>query len=184
MRCPFCHHRGNRVVDSRLSGDGTAIRRRRVCDSCKRRFTTYERVDEIAPMVVKKDDRREPFDRSKIIAGLKRACEKRPVSMETIEQIADRVEAAVLERGEREVRSSVIGSLVMNELRQIDQVAYVRFASVYRSFKDIDEFMHELEDLIRRRNRDASPRAGSEPVIGAEPRRDTRAKEKKSDTAS
>src|SRR5579864_6543144 len=151
MRCPFCRHRGNRVVDSRLSGDGAMIRRRRMCSSCKRRFTTYERVEESAPMVVKKDNRREPFDRAKIVSGLKKACEKRPVSMETIEQIADRIEAAVAEQGGREVLSSVIGGAIMNELHSVDQVAYVRFASVYRSFKDIDEFMHELEDLIRLR---------------------------------
>jgi transcriptional repressor NrdR len=156
MQCPFCRKRGNRVVDSRVAGDGAAIRRRRVCTSCKRRFTTYERIEEAAlPMVVKKDNRREAFDRSKIIAGLKKACEKRPVSMETIEQIADRVEAAVAERGEREVPSSFIGSAVMNELRGADQVAYVRFASVYRSFKDIDEFMRELEELIRKRQEEA-----------------------------
>jgi len=151
MRCPFCHHRGNRVVDSRTSRDGGSIRRRRVCGVCKRRFTTFERVEQALPMVVKKDNRREPYDRSKIIAGLKRACEKRPVSMETIEQIADRVEAAMLERGEPEVPSSFLGSTVMEELHRTDQVAYVRFASVYRSFKDIDEFMRELEELIRRR---------------------------------
>jgi transcriptional repressor NrdR len=151
MRCPFCRHKGNRVVDSRMSGDGATIRRRRVCSACKKRFTTYERVEEAAPMVVKKDGRREPFDRAKIIAGIKRACEKRPVSMETIEQIADRVETSALERGEREVASTFIGSALMTELHEIDQVAYVRFASVYRSFKDIDEFMHELEDLIRLR---------------------------------
>jgi transcriptional repressor NrdR len=151
MRCPFCRHKGNRVVDSRMSGDGSTIRRRRVCSACKKRFTTYERVEEAAPMVVKKDGRREPFDRGKIIAGIKRACEKRPVSMETIEQIADRVEASALERGEREIASTFIGSALMSELHEIDQVAYVRFASVYRSFKDIDEFMHELEDLIRLR---------------------------------
>ena len=151
MRCPFCRHKGNRVVDSRMSGDGATIRRRRVCSACKKRFTTYERVEEAAPMVVKKDGRREPFDRSKIIAGITRACEKRPVPMETIEQIADRVESSALERGEREVTSTFIGGAVMSELHEIDQVAYVRFASVYRSFKDIDEFMHELEDLIRLR---------------------------------
>jgi transcriptional repressor NrdR len=151
MRCPFCRHKGNRVVDSRMSGDGATIRRRRVCSACKKRFTTYERVEEAAPMVVKKDGRREPFDRAKIIAGIKRACEKRPVSMETIESIADRVESSALERGEREIASTFIGSALMSELHEIDQVAYVRFASVYRSFKDIDEFMHELEDLIRLR---------------------------------
>jgi transcriptional repressor NrdR len=130
-----------------------------MCTGCKRRFTTYERVEEAAPMVVKKDGRREPFDRGKIIAGLKRACEKRPVSMETIERIADRVEAQVAERGEREVPSSFIGGAVMNELHGVDQVAYVRFASVYRSFKDIDEFMRELEDLIRRRKEGVRPDA-------------------------
>lgn len=122
-----------------------------MCSACKRRFTTYERVEESAPMVVKKDNRREPFDRAKIVAGLKKACEKRPVSMETIEEITDRIEAAVAEQGGREVASSVIGGAIMNELHRVDQVAYVRFASVYRSFKDIDEFMHELEDLIRLR---------------------------------
>jgi transcriptional repressor NrdR len=130
-----------------------------MCTGCKRRFTTHERVEEAAPMVVKKDGRREPFDRGKIIAGLKRACEKRPVSMETIERIADRVEAQVAERGEREVPSSFIGGAVMNELHGVDQVAYVRFASVYRSFKDIDEFMRELEDLIRRRKEGGRPDA-------------------------
>ncbi len=126
-----------------------------MCGACKRRFTTYERVEESAAMVVKKDGRREPFDRSKIVGGIKRACEKRPVSIETVEQIADRVESAVAERGEREVASSFIGEIVMNELHGIDQVAYVRFASVYRSFKDIEQFMHELEDLIRLRKQEA-----------------------------
>jgi len=159
MRCPFCRHGGNRVIDSRLSGDGTAIRRRRVCSECKRRFTTYERIEEITPAVIKKDDRREPYDRLKIISGLKKACEKRPVSMEVIEQVADRVEAAVLERGGKEVPSSFIGGAVMKELHEIDQVAYVRFASVYRSFKDIVEFMHELEDLISRRRQEEAPPA-------------------------
>lgn len=169
MRCPFCRNRGNRVVDSRLSSDGMMIRRRRMCSACKRRFTTYERVEEASPMVVKKDGRREPFDRAKITAGLKRACEKRPVSMETIEQIANNIEATMAEQGDREVASSAIGSAVMNELHKIDQVAYVRFASVYRSFKDIDEFMHELEDLINQRKQAPAPRAAGD---------------KKSDTAS
>jgi len=164
MRCPFCRHSGNRVIDSRLSTDGTAIRRRRVCSGCKRRFTTYERVEEITPMVIKKDGRREPYDRLKIIAGLKKACEKRPVSMEVIEQVADRVEAAVLEHGGKEVPSSFIGGAVMKELHEIDQVAYVRFASVYRSFKDIEEFMHELEELISSRRQ--------EPASQSAPRKD------------
>lgn len=138
-----------------MAGDGATIRRRRMCDACTRRFTTYERIEDASAMVVKKDGRREPFDRSKIIAGIKRACEKRPVSVETVDQIADRVETAISERGEREISSSFIGGMVMNELHEIDQVAYVRFASVYRSFKDIEEFMRELEDLIRLRKQDA-----------------------------
>jgi transcriptional repressor NrdR len=139
-----------------MSSDGLTIRRRRMCGSCKRRFTTYERVEEAAPMVVKKDNRREPYDRLKVIAGIKKACEKRPVAMETIEQIADRIEAAVAERGDKEVPSSFVGTAVMNELHGIDQVAYVRFASVYRSFKDIGEFMRELEELIERRKEETS----------------------------
>src|SRR5258707_14060076 len=162
MRCPFCRNRGNRVIDSRLSNDGALIRRRRACSACKRRFTTYERVEEAVPMVVKKDDRREPFDRAKIVAGLKRACEKRPVSMETIEQLANNIEIAMTEQSDREVASSVVGAAVMNELHKIDQVAYVRFASVYRQFKDIDEFMHELEDLINQRKQKPASRAAGE----------------------
>src|SRR5271166_2196650 len=156
MRCPFCRDRGSHVVDSRMSNDAMMIRRRRSCSKCKRRFTTYERVEEAVPMVVKKDDRREPFDRAKIVAGLKKACEKRPISMETIEEVADRVEAGVLERGEREVRSTIIGEAIMAELHRLDQVAYVRFASVYRSFKDINEFMRELEELIKVRQAEPS----------------------------
>jgi transcriptional repressor NrdR len=137
-----------------MSVDGATIRRRRVCSSCKRRFTTYERVEEAAQMVVKKDNRREPYERNKLIAGVVKACEKRPVSMEVIEQLADRIEASVAERGEKEVPSSYIGSAVMSELHRLDQVAYVRFASVYRSFKDIEEFMRELEEMIARRKQD------------------------------
>jgi transcriptional repressor NrdR len=145
-----------------MSNDGMMIRRRRACSACKRRFTTYERVGEAAPMVVKKDGRREPFDRAKIIAGLKRACEKRPVSMETIDQIANSIETTMAEQSDREVASNSIGAAVMNELHKIDQVAYVRFASVYRSFKDIDEFMHELEDLINQRKQKPAPRTAGE----------------------
>jgi transcriptional repressor NrdR len=167
MRCPFCRNRGNRVIDSRLSNDGALIRRRRACSACKRRFTTYERVEEAAPMVVKKDGRREQFDRAKIVAGLKRACEKRPVSMETIEQIANNIETTMTEQSEREVNSNMIGSAVMNELHKIDQVAYVRFASVYRQFKDIDEFMHELEDLINQRKQMSASRTGEKKGDGA-----------------
>jgi transcriptional repressor NrdR len=137
------------------------IRRRRECERCNRRFTTYERVEEMMPLVVKKDGRREAYDRLKIINGLKRACEKRPVSINTIEAIADRIERAVQERGEKEIVSSVIGEALMRELHDTDPVAYVRFASVYRSFKDIGEFMAELEELIKERKvptRAAEPR--------------------------
>jgi transcriptional repressor NrdR len=151
MKCPFCRDLENRVIDSRLTNDGDAIRRRRECFHCKRRFTTYERIEEMLPMVVKKDGRRELFDRQKIVGGLKKACEKRPVSIDAIEQTADRIEQALQERGEKEVPSSVIGEAVMRELHQLDKVAYVRFASVYRSFKDVSEFMHELEELIEER---------------------------------
>lgn len=152
MRCPFCRAADTRVVDSRLLKEGAVIRRRRHCDTCKRRCTTYEQVDELLPMVVKKDDRREPFDRAKIVSGLKRACEKRPVSMETIEAVADRIERQLQERGDKEVSSRVVGEAVMRELQALDAVAYVRFASVYREFKDVHEFMRELEELIAARS--------------------------------
>ncbi|MGD0949745.1 MAG: transcriptional regulator NrdR [Candidatus Binatia bacterium] len=151
MKCPFCRDLENRVIDSRLTKDGDTIRRRRECSHCKRRFTTYERIEEMLPMVVKKDGRRELFDRQKIIAGLKKACEKRPVSISAVEQTADRIEQTLQERGEKEVPSSAIGEAVMRELHQLDKVAYVRFASVYRSFKDVGEFMRELEELIEER---------------------------------
>jgi transcriptional repressor NrdR len=151
MKCPFCHETDNRVIDSRLSKDSNMIRRRRECNRCNRRFTTYERVEEIMPLVVKKDGRRENYDRTKILNGLKRACEKRPVSIDTIEAVADRIERNLQESGEKEIPASVLGEALMRELHDIDQVAYVRFASVYRSFKDIGEFMAELEDLIKER---------------------------------
>jgi transcriptional repressor NrdR len=151
MKCPFCHETDNRVIDSRLSKDNNMIRRRRECARCNRRFTTYERVEEMMPLVVKKDGRRESYDRLKIINGLKRACEKRPVSINTIEAIADHMERTIQERGEKEVPSSVIGETLMRELHDTDPVAYVRFASVYRSFKDISEFMVELEELLKER---------------------------------
>lgn len=151
MKCPFCHETENRVIDSRLSKDSNMIRRRRECSKCARRFTTYERVEEMMPLVVKKDGRRETYERIKIINGLKRACEKRPVSINTIEAIADRIERNLQERGEKEILSSVIGEATMRELHDTDEVAYVRFASVYRSFKDINEFMVELEELLKER---------------------------------
>jgi transcriptional repressor NrdR len=149
MKCPFCRDLENKVIDSRLSKDGDIIRRRRECLRCQRRFTTYERVEEMLPMIVKKDDRRELYERLKVIAGLKKACEKRPVSMEMIEQTADRIERMLQERGEKEVSSSVIGEAIMRALYDLDKVAYVRFASVYRSFEDVNEFMRELKDLIQ-----------------------------------
>ena len=151
MRCPQCGERETRVVDSRDLDDSATIRRRRECGRCSRRFTTYERVEEMMPLVVKKDGRRESYDRLKIINGLKRACEKRPVSINTIEAIADSIERTIQERGEKEVLSSVIGETLMRELHDTDPVAYVRFASVYRSFKDISEFMVELEELLKER---------------------------------
>src|SRR5213594_3158386 len=151
MRCPFCHDLENRVVDSRLGKEGDAIRRRRHCEHCGRRFTTYERVEESLPMVVKKDGRREPFERAKIVNGLKRACEKRPISVDAIEALVDKIERQLQERGDRELKSREIGEAVMRELHALDAVAYVRFASVYRSFRDVHEFMRELEDLIAER---------------------------------
>ena len=145
MKCPFCHETENRVIDSRLSKDSNMIRRRRECERCNRRFTTYERVEEMMPLVVKKDGRRESYDRIKIINGLKRACEKRPVSINTIEAITDRIERSVQERGEKEIASSVIGETLMRELHDTDPVAYVRFASLYPALKYNTEFIVELE---------------------------------------
>lgn len=151
MKCPFCDENEDKVVDSRTAREGEVIRRRRECLACKRRYTTYERVEESLPVVVKKDGRREPFDRLKILAGLKKACEKRPISTATIEAVTDRVEKRIQEMGETEIASTAIGEEVMKELHQLDQIAYVRFASVYREFKDIDQFMDELKVLARER---------------------------------
>lgn len=150
MKCPFCGYLDTKVVDSRPDKGGATIRRRRECESCGKRFTTHERVEDILPLVLKKDGRRETFDRLKVIGGIQKACEKRPVSVEQIEQMVDRLESRLQESGEREVASTMIGEWVMNELHKVDQVAYVRFASVYRSFKDINEFMAELQDLLRK----------------------------------
>jgi transcriptional repressor NrdR len=159
VKCPGCRDLNNRVIDSRLGKDGDVIRRRRECERCSRRFTTYERVEEFLPAVVKKDGRREPFDRAKILAGLTKACEKRPVSVAAIEAVADRIERTVADRGEKEVASAVIGEAVVQALRELDTVAYVRFASVYRSFQDIDEFVEELEGLIKERRIAGRPAA-------------------------
>ncbi|BDG06925.1 transcriptional regulator NrdR [Anaeromyxobacter paludicola] len=149
MRCPFCGHMEDRVVDSREAQEGQATRRRRECLGCVRRFTTYERIEEVQPSVVKKDGRREPFDRQKIVEGLRRACQKRPVSAEQIEELVAAVERQLQESGEREVRSTAIGEAVMQRLKALDQVAYVRFASVYRAFRDVGEFMSELAGLAQ-----------------------------------
>ncbi len=149
MRCPSCGHLEDRVVDSRETGDGQSTRRRRECLACARRFTTYERIEEIMPAVVKKDGRREPWDRKKILEGLTRACQKRPVSSAQIEALVSEVERQVQELGEKEVPSRVVGEAVMARLRELDPVAYVRFASVYRSFEDVGDFMSELEGLAR-----------------------------------
>jgi transcriptional repressor NrdR len=151
MKCPFCGHLHDKVVDSRESKEGEAIRRRRQCLACHRRFTSYERIDEIPYMVVKKDGRRERFDRQKILAGLLKACEKRPVSMIHLETIADKAEMMVQDSSEREVSTKSLGEMIMNELKSLDKVAYVRFASVYLDFKDVQEFMSELKDLLKGR---------------------------------
>jgi transcriptional repressor NrdR len=151
VKCPFCDELEDKVVDSRMAKEGEVIRRRRECLGCKRRYTTYERVEEILPLVVKKDDRRESFDRTKILAGLKKACEKRPISTATIEDVTDRIEKRIQEMGETEIESRIVGEELMKELHQLDQVAYVRFASVYREFKDIDQFMDELKTLAQQR---------------------------------
>jgi len=151
MKCPFCGHLEDKVVDSREGKDGQVIRRRRECLGCERRFTSYERIDEIALMVVKKDERREPYDRNKVLGGLRRACEKRPVSPQALEAIADRIEQRLQDTPEREIPTRVIGETVMEALRDLDTVAYVRFASVYRQFQDVDQFMRELKGLLEQR---------------------------------
>jgi transcriptional repressor NrdR len=151
MKCPYCGHPGDKVVDSRESKEGEVIRRRRECLECGRRFTSYERIDEIPYMVVKKDGRRERFERQKLVAGLLKACEKRPVRVAALETVADKVETALQEKPEREMTTEEIGAYVMRELKVLDKVAFVRFASVYRNFRDIDEFKNELNDLLRTR---------------------------------
>lgn len=153
MKCPFCGYIEDKVIDSRLSQDGNTTRRRRECLQCAKRFTTYERVEDTLPLVVKKDGTRETFDRTKILGGVVKACEKRPVSIEEIEKAADRLEQKFLDMGDREIQSSVIGEAVMEELKGLDEVAYVRFASVYREFRDINEFMSELKELLDTKKR-------------------------------
>jgi transcriptional repressor NrdR len=152
MTCPFCAHRQDRVIDSRESKEGNVIRRRRECLKCERRFTTYERSDEIPYMVVKRDGRREKFDRQKVLEGLLRACEKRPVGMAKLAEVVDAVESTLAESPEREIPATAIGELVMKRLRAIDKIAYVRFASVYRDFQDVEAFLVELKDLFQRKS--------------------------------
>lgn len=148
MKCPFCGYKEDKVVDSRATGEESAVRRRRECLKCGKRFTTYEYIEEVSLMVIKKDSRREPFDRKKVIAGIIRACEKRPVSLEKMEEIVTQVEHSIQKKSDREVSSSRIGELVMDKLKSLDDVAYVRFASVYRQFKDVGQFMVELKDML------------------------------------
>jgi len=153
MRCPFCSQIEDKVVDTRPSDGDQVVRRRRECTSCNRRFTTYERIDEILPLVIKKDGRREPFDRSKILSGLKKSCAKRPVPVESLDAVVDKIERELVEASEKEIPSSRIGDAVMAELRDIDDVAYVRFASVYWPFRDLGELMAEIKNLVERRRR-------------------------------
>ena len=148
MKCPFCDNLEDKVIDSRTSKEGNAIRRRRECLKCSKRFTSYERVEDIIPLVVKKDGRREQFEREKILIGLKKACEKRPIGVETLESITDSIEKKLIGLGVKEISSKKIGEEVVNALRDLDKVAYVRFASVYREFKDINEFMNEVKALF------------------------------------
>ena len=148
MRCPACSYKETKVVDSRLSRDGASIRRRRECLKCKRRFTTYEFVEQVPLMVVKRDDRRQPFDRKKLMSGIIKACEKRPISIEKIEELTTEIERTIQKKYEREINSRDIGEIVMGKLAALDEVAYVRFASVYRQFRDVNQFMSELKFIL------------------------------------
>ena len=148
MKCPFCNNENTRVIDSRPAEDKSSIRRRRLCDECGKRFTTYEKIETIPLVVIKKDNNREPYDRSKIEAGVLRACHKRPVSVHEINALIDEVETAIFNREEREIESKVIGEMVMDKLKDLEAVAYVRFASVYREFKDVNTFMDELKKML------------------------------------
>jgi transcriptional repressor NrdR len=169
MKCPFCGFAEDKVVDSRESKEGESIRRRRECLKCEKRFTTYERIDEIPYMVVKKDGRREKFERQKVLNGLLRACEKRPVSISKLEQIVNEAEGFVIDSAERERKTSEVGELIMNRLRNIDKVAYVRFASVYLDFKDVNEFMAELQDLLQSKEAKL-PKEPLKPAAAPKPR--------------
>ncbi|APS00271.1 transcriptional regulator NrdR [Pajaroellobacter abortibovis] len=148
MKCPFCSHLESKVIDSRVSATGDSTRRRRECEDCARRFTTYERIEEILPYVIKKDGRRETFDRQKVMVGLKKACDKRAISLERLEVIADQIERELIDTGDKEISAQLIGEKVMAHLHEMDEVAYIRFASVYRHFRDINEFMEELKKMV------------------------------------
>ena len=148
MKCPYCRELENKVIDSRMTKEGNSVRRRRECLGCNHRFTTYERVEEVPLVLIKKDGRREAFDRTKVLAGMQRACEKRNISINTLEEFVDELSRELQEMGEKEIPSSVVGSRIMTKLHALDDVAYVRFASVYREFKDINDFMSELKDLL------------------------------------
>jgi transcriptional repressor NrdR len=151
MKCPYCSNIEDKVIDSRISKDGITIRRRRECLACEKRFTTHEKIEATLPVIIKKDNRREPFDAKKILDGLRKACQKRDISTQQLEEITDRIERGLMERGAKEVLSSEVGEQIMNELHDLDQVAYVRFASVYRSFKDLNDFMDEVKTFLERR---------------------------------
>lgn len=153
MNCPFCGYKEDRVIDSRESREGDSIRRRRECLQCLRRFTTYERIDELPYLVIKKDGRREKFDRQKVLSGLLKACEKRPISMSVLANLVDEVDGLLAERPEREISTTEIGEFLMGKLAQLDKIAYVRFASVYRDFQDVEAFLSELKDLKRKKRR-------------------------------
>ncbi len=155
MKCPFCNHKEDKVVDSRTTQHGVAIRRRRECLGCAKRFTTYEYIEDVPLMVIKKDGRRQPFDRKRILSGIVKACEKRPISIDKMEELVTQVEHAIQKKSDREVQASKIGELVMEKLKTLDDVAYVRFASVYRQFKDVGQFMAELKFMLNQ-----SPRKG------------------------
>jgi transcriptional repressor NrdR len=148
MKCPYCREIDNKVIDSRMTKEGHAVRRRRECLACKHRFTTYERVEELPLVLIKKDGRRETFDRAKVLAGMQKACQKRNISINTLEEFVDELERELQEMGEKEIPSSVVGGRIMTKLHELDDVAYVRFASVYREFKDVNDFMSELKDLL------------------------------------
>jgi transcriptional repressor NrdR len=151
MKCPYCSNLEDKVIDSRIGKDGITIRRRRECLACEKRFTTHEKIEDTLPVIIKKDNRREPFDAKKILDGLRKACQKRDISTQQLEEITDRIERSLMERGGKEVLSSEVGEQIMLELHDLDQVAYVRFASVYRSFKDLNDFMEEVKTFLERR---------------------------------